>query len=272
MPPKKKSVKRAIDDEAPVSDAKVTKSEVAVLKKMDWSANAAAFPEGRFIDGFTASFRPADDSVELDPHQVMKVEIETQPRLKTSSLSGDKWRYYVAASAHLHDGTVRLTGGHDIQRAVGSLHTLIANISTAQAPPKGTIDYQFRWKGQTDLPGFDWGKPPASWHHFLAKLAEHLHQRSEHGDDWHLHQAAFEEGHPYCMNHACSNKATKFVQLKRRYTQFGTMLHESAYGRDYRWFCDSHRYRGDCGLSDSDDNYEIVTVEQVCRGSRLAET
>jgi hypothetical protein len=252
-------VKRSVDDEAPVSNTKLP-------QKMDWTANAAAFPEGRFIDGFTASFRPADNSIELDPRQVMKVEVETQPRLKKSSLSGDEWRYYVAVSVHLHNGTVDRIGGHDIQRAVGSLQTFI---STGHALPKGTIDYQLRWKKRTDFPDFARGVVVfASWHHFLAELAEHLYQNTEHGGDWHQHQIAFEQGHPYCMNHACSNEAIKFVQLKLHYTQFGTMLHDSVRSRDYRWFCENHRYRGDCGLSDSDDNYEIVTVEQVCRGSR----
>jgi hypothetical protein len=262
MPPKMTTnvgVKRSVDDEVPVSN-------VTLRQKMNWTANAAAFPEGRFIDGFTASFQPADDnSIELDPRQVMKVEVETQPRLKKSSASGDEWRYYVAVSVHLHDGTVHQIGNHDIQRAVGSLHTLI---STGHVQPKGTIDYQLRWKGQTDFSYFARDVVFASWHHFLAKLAEHLHQTTEHGDDWHQHQEAFEQGSPYCMNHACSNKATKFVRLKERFTQFGTMLHDSVCSRDYRWFCEEHCYRGDCSRSDSDANYEIVTVEQVCRGAR----
>lgn len=264
MPPKwniSVGVKHSVDDEAPAADANVPK----LPRKMDLTANAAAFPEGRFIDGFTASFQPADDSVELDPQQVMKVEVETQPRLKTSSMSGDEWRYYVTVSVHRRDGTVDKNGGCNIQRAVGSLQILI---STGHMLPKGTIDYKLRWKGRTDFPYFACGVVFASWHHFLAELAEHLHQTSEHGCDWQKHQVAFEQGHPYCMNHACSNEATKFVELKRRYTQFGTMLHESVYGRDYRWFCEQHSYRGDCSLSDSDANLEIVTVEQVCRGSR----
>ena len=57
-----------------------------------------------------------------------------------------------------------------------------------------------------------------------------------------------------CDQEGCSAPATVTYRLKKRYCNQG---HASEpYGIEFRRFCERHRMRGDCGLEDSDTNYE----------------
>lgn len=61
----------------------------------------------------------------------------------------------------------------------------------------------------------------------------------------------------FCDQEGCSEKATRTYRLKKEYCNQGC-AHEIKYGDKIRMFCDRHSKRGDCGLEDSDANYELV--------------
>lgn len=66
-----------------------------------------------------------------------------------------------------------------------------------------------------------------------------------------------------CDQEGCENEATVTYKLKHRYCHEGhktDAIVESLVDRCVlvRKFCDQHKQRGDCGLEDSDTNYEVV--------------
>lgn len=62
----------------------------------------------------------------------------------------------------------------------------------------------------------------------------------------------------YCMQPGCLNKATlEYRKIKDWCNRCGESK-EIQYIEKRRRFCNSHRYRGDCGLDDSDINYEPI--------------
>lgn len=61
-----------------------------------------------------------------------------------------------------------------------------------------------------------------------------------------------------CDQPGCSNVATIFYQLKKEYSRQGDELVDQGSIKLYRQFCQNHKHRGDCGLSDSDDNYFVI--------------
>lgn len=65
------------------------------------------------------------------------------------------------------------------------------------------------------------------------------------------------KGHP-CDQFGCWETATVFYRMKATYDALG---HKEAIpeGHEYqRGFCSRHSTRGDCGLDDADDNYELI--------------
>lgn len=61
-----------------------------------------------------------------------------------------------------------------------------------------------------------------------------------------------------CDQPGCANIATIFYQLKKDYSKCGEELVDKSSIKYYRQFCQTHEHRGDCGLSDSDDNYFVI--------------
>lgn len=70
-------------------------------------------------------------------------------------------------------------------------------------------------------------------------------------------KAFFAGEEDYCDQEGCANHATVTYRLKKGFTRDGTERELSRDG-EYRMFCDRHKHRGDCGLEDADNNYEIV--------------
>lgn len=66
----------------------------------------------------------------------------------------------------------------------------------------------------------------------------------------------------FCDQEGCSDKATVFYKLKKDYCDKGE-AHEIKYGDRIRQFCDRHSRRGDCGMQDSDDNYELLSGNPI---------
>jgi len=64
-----------------------------------------------------------------------------------------------------------------------------------------------------------------------------------------------------CDQEGCSDKATVIYRLKKKFCNESYIHPAIEYKREespIRMFCERHSKRGDCGLEDSDDNYEIV--------------
>lgn len=83
-----------------------------------------------------------------------------------------------------------------------------------------------------------------------------------------LYATACDDGHAWyagegglCDQEGCSNAATVTYRLKKRYCREG---HPTEARGEFRCFCDRHDRRGDCGLEDSDSNYE--KLDQGPRG------
>ena len=59
-----------------------------------------------------------------------------------------------------------------------------------------------------------------------------------------------------CNQEGCNNYATVKYKLKKFYSREG--YEKEPFGPTYRFFCEEHKTRGDCGLEDADRNYEKV--------------
>lgn len=62
-----------------------------------------------------------------------------------------------------------------------------------------------------------------------------------------------------CAQPGCSNEPTTVYRLKKKYSNDG-VASDPAFETRIR-FCQKHVKRGDCGLEDSDQNYELVSGE-----------
>lgn len=58
-----------------------------------------------------------------------------------------------------------------------------------------------------------------------------------------------------CDQEGCAADATTVLRLKKRYSREG--MSKEPHGTEVRYFCDKHTHRGNCGLEDGDDNYEL---------------
>lgn len=65
-----------------------------------------------------------------------------------------------------------------------------------------------------------------------------------------------EEG-DLCDQEGCAEKASVKYRIKKEYCRSGHG-EEPQFGIVVRLFCNKHKTRGDCGLEDADDNYEII--------------
>lgn len=64
-----------------------------------------------------------------------------------------------------------------------------------------------------------------------------------------------------CDQEGCSNPAKYLFKIKQEYCVGGGncgQKKEHVLGDYHRCFCEEHKQRGDCGLEDADDNYELV--------------
>ena len=60
----------------------------------------------------------------------------------------------------------------------------------------------------------------------------------------------------FCDQEGCANPPTVTYKLAKEYCRAGHSSEPS--GTVVRLFCDEHKTRGDCGLEDSDKNYERI--------------
>lgn len=62
----------------------------------------------------------------------------------------------------------------------------------------------------------------------------------------------------FCDQEGCSEKATVAYKKKKNWCSQCGKSSEIIGGDKIRCFCDRHKRRGDCGLDDSDNNYELL--------------
>lgn len=64
-----------------------------------------------------------------------------------------------------------------------------------------------------------------------------------------------------CDQPGCGNEAVNEFRLKKEYSEHGEELSEKNMSgfEKRRKFCERHARRGDCGLEDSDSNYEVIS-------------
>jgi hypothetical protein len=81
------------------------------------------------------------------------------------------------------------------------------------------------------------------------------------------HSEAIDDGKAYfagdgvtCDQEGCSEPATVRYARKADYCDRGhkSQVFETS---QYRHFCEQHKTRGDCGLDDADENYDVVEMD-----------
>lgn len=89
---------------------------------------------------------------------------------------------------------------------------------------------------------------------------------------------ALERARQKCSQVGCSNPPCTEYRLKATYCKDGhkTPAEERPWSDDRIRFCEKHLRRGDCGLQDSDENYEVVSGpgpnETDWRGANISES
>ena len=92
-------------------------------------------------------------------------------------------------------------------------------------------------------------------------------------------KAYFASEEDFCDQEGCSEKAVSKYRLKAEYCRKGHKTELPAYAQQkdqLRQFCAKHLKRGDCGLEDNDDNYEVVSgpgpKDNDWNGSHISES
>jgi hypothetical protein len=63
-----------------------------------------------------------------------------------------------------------------------------------------------------------------------------------------------------CDQTGCAEKAVSRYHLKKEYSDSGEeLVMREGVNSHFRQFCQRHLQRGDCGLEDSDSNYEVIS-------------
>ena len=89
------------------------------------------------------------------------------------------------------------------------------------------------------------------------------------GEEGKVDTDAWDRTKDKCDQPGCRNLATIFYKRLKRYTKSGQELAPSTYydGKEYRKFCEQHKFRGDCGLDDADHNYNKIRDPEARRTS-----
>ena len=132
-----------------------------------------------------------------------------------------------------------------------------------------TVDCEERWK-ESELSGDEWR---FSYVVRFSRKGQVLIQRGYSRLDWALaaipslvtsyapvdndrDKEFVDDG--FCMQPGCKNKGNIEYRKKEDWCNRCGERHEIKYHEKRRRFCNYHKHRGDCGLDDSDANYEAV--------------
>lgn len=91
---------------------------------------------------------------------------------------------------------------------------------------------------------------------FLPALLVELHDNGK---------AYFAGENDSCDQEGCSKEATVFYRKKKDWCSGCGESKEITFGKKYRKFCEEHKLRGDCGLDDADENYILISKQDVAK-------
>lgn len=183
-------------------------------------------------------------------------------RYKQSHLSGDEWRFSTRLDQRRPGGNWEpLSSGYStIDYHLAALYAeLYGDFASQKAESAWLFGQQvaaicFAWKGHpVKSMSYD-GKPlpllVAAGHAAWAR-----HATADDGTADHLHRLTEE----LCAQPGCRSPIEVVYRMKKRFCQFcGNEKYADLNLNDHRGFCSKHSTRGDCGLEDSDMNYELV--------------
>lgn len=170
------------------------------------------------------------------------------PRYKTSYMSGDEWR--VSASWQFQRGKVWSdfdTGKLNIEIACIALYPGLFG-SHKEWHGGETLGIVFFRKGIEIYKSTYDGKALP-----LLHAAGHLPWARIHASENSVPRV---DMNVYCFQPGCAKKAVSTYRLKKEFCREGH--EEEPHKETLRRFCHRHLRRGDCGLEDSDINYEVV--------------
>ena len=182
------------------------------------------------------------------------------PRYKTSGLSGDEWRVGAMWQQRINDAWEDLDGPyHDLDTACRAIY---CGVYTSHPTWHNLecVSTRLLRKGHPVIEMTNAGKSLP----LLAALG-HLPWTMV---IWHEQDHAFSDRGIFggnatpdlCFQVGCAEPAISTYALKTRYARNGTAS-EAADGRGRRHarrFCIRHLRRGDCGLDDADNNYDVI--------------
>lgn len=189
------------------------------------------------------------DEVRFETGEGTLLRIVIKYRYKTSSMSGDEWR--TSANIQVRRGKAWSdfdTGHANLEAACRGLypafftsHPELHGVMTTTVDfyRKGVKLYEASYDGQ-----------PLEFIHAAGHLPSALVQARQ-------DTARMPDEYDYCFQPGCPEKAVSTYRLKMEYSRDGVFSREPR-RETRRRFCLRHLRRGDCGLEDADDNYEVV--------------
>jgi hypothetical protein len=198
------------------------------------------------------------DIAEARAHAFLKIAIVE--RYKTSGLSGNEWRFSSSlyAREERRSDWRRISDYGQLQWAPAWFYPEMygdfeAGKWTAEFAARKVGAIAFSWKGLPVWSTSHDGKAVP-----LLVAAGHLPfawaQAGDQGSD----PTPLKE---LCCQPGCARPLVSIYRLKQRYCQAGHKTDPLTHGGqvEVRGFCGDHLRRGDCGLDDADDNYEVVS-------------
>lgn len=173
-----------------------------------------------------------------------------RPRYKTSELSGDEWRVSAEVMVLLDDEWVKITHTHTLDAATRCLfHKMHDQPASVQRQPVTRIDLLRKGIVLTSKE-YDDSLPLLTVAGLLAWEFIILCETHVIPQDW--------DDKRWCFQPGCANEAVSTYRLEHMYCRCCGATQEDWGQSNYRRFCKVHLRRGDCGMEDSDYNYEVV--------------
>lgn len=189
------------------------------------------------------------DEIRFETAEGPLLRIVTMYRYKTSSMSGDEWR----TSARIQVSRGKVWSDFDTHYAnlKSACRGLYPGFFTSHPELHGVITttVDFYQKG-VKLYEASYDSKPLEFLHAAGHLPWALIIARE-------NTGSMPNSNDYCFQPGCPEKAVSTYKLKTEYSANGVFSREPT--RELRRrFCQRHLQRGDCGLEDADNNYEVI--------------
>jgi len=181
------------------------------------------------------------------------LDISLVPRFKTSGMSGDEWRVHARFALSDRSG---IFFGRDFQSVNGALKYSPYFVWTEGRGllkcPDAVLTVLRKdhvlWSGK--FPTFADAAIGMAWHLVIA---------GEESKDWkHLTDRQERE---LCAQPGCAEAPVCLYRLKmlQEGKSYDTLMPPKYdFQANHIWFCKRHAHRGNCGLEDADENYEVI--------------